>query len=52
MLDYYSILPAGARLSAQPLGYSYYEKGVMEPYRSSLHEANAPSTAFCYVDES
>jgi hypothetical protein len=49
MLFAHTTDPAGHRLSAQPLRYVYYEKWVMEPYRSLLPEANAPSTSACYV---
>jgi hypothetical protein len=37
-------------LALQPLVYSYYSKAVLEPYRSKLAEANAPSTSFCFLD--
>jgi hypothetical protein len=49
MLSPWSANPPEVRLSAQPLRYSYYEKIVVEPYRSCLAEANAPSTSFCYL---
>jgi hypothetical protein len=38
-------------LSAEPLAYSFYVKNVLQPYRSLLPEANAPSTSFCYLDK-
>jgi hypothetical protein len=34
----------------QPLHYFFYVQKVMEPYRSRLAEANAPSTSFCYLE--
>jgi hypothetical protein len=33
--------------SRQPLAYSFYLKNVLQPYRSHLAEADAPSTSFC-----
>jgi hypothetical protein len=38
-------------LSAQPLHYSFYLQHILQPYRSLLSEANAPSTAFCYANK-
>jgi hypothetical protein len=36
---------------AEPLAFSFYVKNVLQPYRSLLPEANAPSTSFCYLDK-
>jgi hypothetical protein len=41
---------AEVRLSNQPLLYSFYLQNVLEPYRSHLAEASAPSTSFCYLE--
>jgi hypothetical protein len=41
---------AEVRLSNQPLAFSFYLKNVLEPYRSHLAEASAPSTSFCYLE--
>jgi hypothetical protein len=38
---------SGTGLSRQPLRYSFYVKNVLQPYRSLLSEANAPTTSFC-----
>jgi hypothetical protein len=38
-------------LVSQPLLYSFYVQNVLQPYRSRLAEANAPSTSFCYLDK-
>jgi hypothetical protein len=35
---------------SQPLLYSFYVQNVLQPYRSRLAKANAPSTIFCYLD--
>jgi hypothetical protein len=35
----------------QPLRYFFYIQKVLEPYRSRLAEANAPSTSFCYMNK-
>jgi hypothetical protein len=45
----YFIDEAVELLALQPLVYSFYVKNVLEPYRSRLAEANAPSTSFCLL---
>jgi hypothetical protein len=40
-----------SNLRFQPLIYSFYLKNVLQPYRSRLSEASAPSTSFCYLDK-
>jgi hypothetical protein len=36
---------------AQPLFYSFYLEKVLQPYRSHLAVASAPSTSLCYLDD-
>jgi hypothetical protein len=40
-----------AHLYALPLVYSFYDQTVLQPFRSLLDEATAPSTIFCYLDK-